>query len=100
MIIDLPPQLQSISTGPTYAVIEAYQLIQLPESKPKQTPQNSDHFGGYVTFSGTTASGVSGSIVQGYIPEFTPWDSPIPSVIIQLNFEARLLELAAELRTK
>ncbi len=100
MIIYLPTQIQTIPPKPAYSMIEVYRPTQVPESQPKRTPLESGHFGGYVTFSGTAASGVSGSIVQGYIPEFTPTEGPIPHLLIQFDYEAHLLEIITEPRVK
>lgn len=87
MLIDLPPQIQNIPPKPAYAVIEQYvpnRLVECasnPQPLSRQTPPESEHFGGYITASGTLASGASGAR-QSEIIEFIPWKGKIPSTEI------------------
>lgn len=103
MVIDLPYQIQNIPPRPIYAVIEQYvpnRLVECasnPEPISRQSSPDSEHFGGYITASGTLASGASGAR-QVEIMEFIPWEGKIPSVIIQLDYLSHLLEIKPELR--
>lgn len=104
MIDVLPPQVTNTPPKPAYAVIEQYvpnRSVECginPQPISRQSQSDSEHFGGYITSSGTLASGASGTR-QVEVMEFIPWEGPIPSVLIQFNYQAHLLEIKPELRS-
>lgn len=103
MFIDLPPQT-FINPQEQYVVAEpivprrAIECIQDPDSKCRQKTAENGDFGGHFAVT-TTASGTASGVTQS-MTQFTPWDYPIPSLEIQLNFEAHNMEIKPELRSK
>lgn len=103
MVIDLPYQIQNIPSKPVYAVIEQRVPNRAVECNPtplsKQRLPDPEHFGGYITTSGTAQASLASETTQKMTNGWIPWEGKIPSVIIQLDYLSYLLEIKPELRT-
>lgn len=83
MITDLPPQVLSTPPKPVYALIQPYD----PTPISKQEYPEPEELGGHFTI----VSGTSNGTISTYM-QFVPSEGKIPSLIIQLDNEGRLLE--------
>lgn len=107
MVTDLPPQIQNIPNKPAYAVIEQYvpnrpvECNSNPESISRQSPPDSEHFGGYPVNEGGTARASSASgITQNMTNGWVPWEGKIPSLLVQYGHKAHFWEIKPEIRQK
>jgi len=105
MIADLPPQIQNLPPKPAYAVIEQYvpnrlvECVSNPESISRQTPIESEHFGGYpVAESGTARASLASGTTQNMTNGWVPWEGKIPSLLVQYDHKAHLWEMKPEIR--
>ncbi|MBI2314783.1 hypothetical protein HYU93_01860 [Candidatus Daviesbacteria bacterium] len=105
MIIDLPPQIQNIPPKPAYAVIQPALpnnvtfCWQDPKSICRQSPHESEHFGGY-SVSGTAPVSLASGTTQNMTREWIPWEGKIPSLLVQFDYKGHLLEIKPELTAK
>lgn len=109
MIPYLHPQPANNPPKIAYIIIEPYKpnpivaCVEDPKSKCRQERPNPDDLGGhFVTISGgTAASNVSGSLVRSYeFTEFVPTEGHIPRLLVQMDYEGKMLEIKPEYRIK
>lgn len=102
----LPPQIQNLTPKPAYAVIQpalpktVTVCWQDPKSICRQSPHESEHFGGYtVSESGTARASVASGVTQNMNNGWIPWEGKIPSLLVQFDYEAHQREIIPELGT-